>query len=308
MYEAEYFFIFWTPYKHKNVVTVLDSYEMIMSRGERDMTKNKLARYIANTALVAVLAAAGIGVYQLGTTPSEKSEIQEESLDTEKDQTEETKEETEDVGTTQVEAKTDSAVEMDKTEEKTDKDKVSEETAVAETAGTEENGEQETVNMEVSSTSEEQVSEVAANAAAVPKLSFSEDTLMDWPVNGSILLDYNMDQTVYFPTLDQYKLSPAIAVGAVEGAPVTASVKGMVYSVEDDPQTGTTLTMELGGGYQAIYGQLKDLTVKEGDMVEKGTVIGYIATPTKYYSNEGSNLYFAMKKNGEPVDPIAYLP
>ena len=23
---------------------------------------------------------------------------------------------------------------------------------------------------------------------------------------------------------------------------------------------------------------------------------------------EGSNLYFAMKKNGEPVDPIAYLP
>ena len=47
---------------------------------------------------------------------------------------------------------------------------------------------------------------------------------MEWPVNGNILLDYNMDQTVYFPTLDQYKLSPAIAVQAAEGAPVLASV------------------------------------------------------------------------------------
>ena len=49
---------------------------------------------------------------------------------------------------------------------------------------------------------------------------------MEWPVDGNILMDYNMDQTVYFPTLDQYKLSPAIAVQAVEGAPVLASVPG----------------------------------------------------------------------------------
>ncbi len=47
---------------------------------------------------------------------------------------------------------------------------------------------------------------------------------------------------------------------------------------------------------------------EEGQTIEKGAVIGYIASPTKYYSEEGSNLYFAMKKDGEPVDPIAYLP
>ena len=38
---------------------------------------------------------------------------------------------------------------------------------------------------------------------------------------------------MYFPTLDQYKLSPAIAVQAVEGAPVLASVPGTVYSIEE---------------------------------------------------------------------------
>ena len=131
---------------------------------------------------------------------------------------------------------------------------------------------------------------------------------MEWPVNGNILIDYNMDQTTYFPTLDQYRLSSAICVQAVESAPVVAAVNGTVFSIEEDVRTGTTVTMELGNGYQAIYGQLTDLTVAEGDTVKKGNIIGYISSPTKYYNVEGSNLYFAMKKNGEPIDPIVYLP
>ena len=65
--------------------------------------------------------------------------------------------------------------------------------------------------------------------------------------------------------------------------------------------------MELGNGYQAIYGQLKDLTVAEGDTVKEGDVIGNIDSPTKYYSVEGPNLYFQMKKDGETIDPFDYL-
>lgn len=89
---------------------------------------------------------------------------------------------------------------------------------------------------------------------------------------------------------------------------MTAAASGMVYSITQDARTGTTVTMELGDGYQAIYGQLKDLTVEEGQMVEQGTIIGYVSVPTKYYSVEGSNLYFAMKQNGEAIDPGMYLP
>ena len=58
---------------------------------------------------------------------------------------------------------------------------------------------------------------------------------------------------------------------AAEGAPVLASVPGTVYSIEENAQTGTTVTMEIGSGYQAVYGQLKDLAVEEGAKVDKGT-------------------------------------
>ena len=279
------------------------------------MTKNRIIKYAANTALLAVLAAAGIGVYQLGTAPSDEKIIQDEN---DPQTVEENMEEEPlvDAGTSQVEADLENAEEgnlagndIAETEDVMENESEPE----LQENGSEETAAQKTdMNADaVADTAEidmEETTDVSAEAASLPELSFSEDTLMQWPVNGNILLDYNMDQTTYFPTLDQYKLSPAIAVQAVEGAPVTASVRGTVYSVEEDPQTGTTVTMELGDGYQAIYGQLKDLAVSEGETVEQGETIGYIAAPTKYYIKEGSNLYFAMRQNGEPIDPIMYLP
>lgn len=41
--------------------------------------------------------------------------------------------------------------------------------------------------------------------------------------------------------------------------------------------------------------------------MEAGHVIGYVTEPTKYYSVEGSNLYFELRKDGVPVDPIEFL-
>lgn len=149
--------------------------------------------------------------------------------------------------------------------------------------------------------------ETSAVGIAAQALDFTEDSIMEWPVRGTVLVDYNMDETVYYPTLDQYRVSPAIALQAVEDAPVYAAADGQVLSVVQDACTGMTVTMELGNGYQAVYGQLKDLTVAEGDTVKEGEVIGNISAPTKYYSVEGPNLYFAMKKDGVPVDPFEYL-
>ena len=292
---------------------------------------NRITRIIANTVGLAAVAALGITVYQLGTAPV-KEAPQEQTEETQQDENS-----IADAGTSQVESENQPLLQEDgaeNTEEtsgdgSTDTESFDEEDAndtsensdtndnsniqdsnVSEnSSGSESNENTETTNVESAVSDESgETTDVSASAVNLPVVNFSEDTLMEWPVNGNILLDYSMDQTTYFPTLDQYKLSPAISVGAVEGAPVVAAVNGTVYSVEQNAQTGTTLTMELGNGYQAVYGQLTDLTVSEGDTVKKGTTIGYIAQPTKYYSTEGTNLYFAMRKNGEPIDPIEYLP
>lgn len=287
---------------------------------------NRVTRIIANTVGLAAVAALGITVYQLGTSPIKEEAPKEQTQNAaQSENTDDTSVGDEGVSQTESESQPSLEDNLDDVEmtsgdgntlvnlnEDINEDTVDKNEAEA-SADVDKNS-----NVNINNTDGElldvedpdagEATDVSASAINLPAVNFSEDTLMEWPVNGNILLDYSMDQTTYFPTLDQYKLSPAIAVGAVEGAPVVAAVNGTVYSVEQNAETGTTVTMELGNGYQAVYGQLTDLTVSEGDTIKKGTTIGYIAQPTKYYSTEGTNLYFEMKKDGEPIDPIAYLP
>lgn len=147
----------------------------------------------------------------------------------------------------------------------------------------------------------------AQTAEVLPTVTFGENDTMRWPVAGNVVLDYSMDGCIYFPTLQQYKYNPALVIGSDEGAQVVASARGIVESIGIDEETGTTVTMNLGDGYKLKYGQLQELTVAEGDVVEEGELIGYVSQPTKYYCKEGTNLYFAMTKDETPMDPILYL-
>lgn len=137
--------------------------------------------------------------------------------------------------------------------------------------------------------------------------SFSSGDTLVWPVVGNVLVPYSMDKTVYFSTLAQYKYNPALVISATEGDSISAAAGGKVTNVFYDEEIGNAVTMNIGNGYEATYGQLKDITVSLGDYVEKGNLVGYVAAPTKYYSVEGTNAYFALTLNGEPVDPMGQL-
>ena len=140
------------------------------------------------------------------------------------------------------------------------------------------------------------------------ELSFSEEEQLVWPVVGNILINYDMEKPVYFSTLEQYKCNPAIIIQAEEGQNITAAADGNIAKVEKTEELGNVITVELGNGYEAIYGQLTGIQVKEGDYVKQGQLIAQVAKPTKYYSKEGCNVYFALKKDGTSVNPMTKLP
>lgn len=141
----------------------------------------------------------------------------------------------------------------------------------------------------------------------VQQLVFSASDTLIWPVEGNVILNYSMDQTIYFSTLDQYKYNPALIISAEIGDEVLSAAVGEVTLIQEDAQTGTTVTINLGSGYEMIYGQLKDICVREGDRIAQGDLIGYVSEPTKYYSVEGPNVYFQLLKDGEPVNPMEHL-
>lgn len=130
---------------------------------------------------------------------------------------------------------------------------------------------------------------------------------LSWPVDGSILIPYSMDTTVYFETLDQYQCNPALFVKANVGTEVKAIWGGTVTKVEKSQRYGQLLTVDMGNGYVTTYGQLGDVTVKKGDSIETGATIGKIAEPTNYFLLEGAHLYLKMTKDGKPVNPTEYF-
>ena len=147
----------------------------------------------------------------------------------------------------------------------------------------------------------------AISTAMQPTLSFSDEDELVWPVVGNVLINYSMDKTIYFKTLDQYKYNPAIVIQANEGDMITAAAAGKVTSVFEDPEIGNAVTMDLGNGYEVTYGQLTNILVSEGSYVSMGDMIAEVAAPTKYYSVEGTNVYFKLTKDGEPINPMTRL-
>ena len=160
---------------------------------------------------------------------------------------------------------------------------------------------------EESVTVEENEEAQAISTAMQPTLNFEEGDSLVWPVVGNVLINYSMDKTIYFPTLDQYKYNPAIIIQANEGDIITAAAAGKVTSVFEDAQIGTAVIMDLGNGYEITYGQLGNVLVSEGSYVSMGDMIAQVAAPTAYYSVEGTNVYFKLTKDGAPINPMTCL-
>lgn len=160
---------------------------------------------------------------------------------------------------------------------------------------------------EVEDETETEEQSVAETAASREQLHFSPEEGLLWPLEGNVIINFSADETVYFATLDQYKTNPAVIISGEVNDKVYSVARGQITDISTNEVTGCTMTVDLGDGYQAIYGQLKEPNFAVGDYVESGHVLGFVAEPTKYYSVEGSNLYFALEKDGDPVDPIEFF-
>jgi murein DD-endopeptidase MepM/ murein hydrolase activator NlpD len=97
---------------------------------------------------------------------------------------------------------------------------------------------------------------------------------------------------------------------AAKGAPVKASARGVVVEattrLPGEPSYGTTVIIDHGHGLISRYAHLDSYSVKIGQAVRKGDVIGAVGETGLV---TGPHLHFEVLKNGKPVDPsLAFAP
>lgn len=180
----------------------------------------------------------------------------------------------------------------------------------AQTEVTTESSVQNTENESANENDTEEITEELVDVSgdgAMTASGYNGEDALAWPTPGNIIIPFSMDTTVYFKTLDIYKCNPGIVIESTEGSNVCAAYPGVVESITDSKEYGTVMTIDMGNGYKAVYGQLMNLRVREGDFVEVNQIIAEVAPVSAYYVEEGCNLYFALTRDEAPVNPIEFM-
>ena len=125
---------------------------------------------------------------------------------------------------------------------------------------------------------------------------------MMWPYIGPITSPYGWRT---HPISGVSRYHSGIDIGADYGDPVLAADAGTVAYADWFGGYGNAVIIEHGGGISTLYGHNSSLLVSVGQSVRKGQPIAY-AGSTGY--STGPHVHFEVRINGEPTNPMDYLP
>ena len=123
---------------------------------------------------------------------------------------------------------------------------------------------------------------------------------LPWPASGIVTGRFGRQQTTRFGTGISRS---GIEISIAEGQPVQAVHEGTVAYADQFTGYGDLVIVDHGNSVYSLYGYLSSMDVARGDRVEARTPIG--ATGRNPSGNPA--LYFELRVDGKPVDPLQWL-
>ncbi len=128
------------------------------------------------------------------------------------------------------------------------------------------------------------------------------------PVQGEILNPYSNNELVKSKTLGVWKTHDGIDIAAPLGTTVLSMTDGVVSDIYSDALWGVCIIIDHGDGLVGYYfGLDKSVPVAVGQEVGAGDVIGAVGNTAEIEISEDPHIHFAVKKNGEWVNPVEYF-
>ncbi len=136
----------------------------------------------------------------------------------------------------------------------------------------------------------------AVEPVAVPLTPFRG--ALDWPAAGRVTRKFGQgDRTV------GGGVKNGIEIAVTEGSPVLAVHPGSVGFAGVFPGYGTLVIIDHGAEHYSLYGYLSATTVERGQRVAAGDELGRAG----FAPTGGAALYFEVRIDGDPVDPVQWL-
>jgi murein DD-endopeptidase MepM/ murein hydrolase activator NlpD len=121
------------------------------------------------------------------------------------------------------------------------------------------------------------------------------------PVRGAITSNYGKRES---PRSGVEEFHSGIDISKSTGTPVSATADGIVSFSGWNGGSGNLVVLEHGFGYSTFYAHNKMNTVKVGQKVRRGDVIGYIGSTG---NTTGPHVHYEIWKDGSSVNPKKYI-
>jgi murein hydrolase activator len=132
---------------------------------------------------------------------------------------------------------------------------------------------------------------------AVPMGAFKGE--LPWPVAGRVRGAFGKHK---HPRFDTYTVQNGIDIEAAVDTPVRAVHDGVVVFADRFRGYGLMVILE-HGRHHTLYAHLAESAVQPGQQVPAGTVVGAVGSS----GLEGQGLYFELRTQGKPEDPLGWL-
>jgi septal ring factor EnvC (AmiA/AmiB activator) len=138
----------------------------------------------------------------------------------------------------------------------------------------------------------------AGSVVALPIRPFKGD--LPWPASGRVVSNFGRAPAGRFGTTI---VRNGIEVAAAQGSDAVAVHEGTVSYAAPFSGFGTLVIINHGAAAFTLYGHLIDAAVKAGTKVSRGTTLGRVGMSP----SGGAALYFEVRIDGRPVDPLEWL-
>lgn len=126
--------------------------------------------------------------------------------------------------------------------------------------------------------------------------------LTEVPVHGTITSGVGMR---YNPGADETRMHHGLDIAVAEGTPIRTAGAGRVVRAEVADGYGNLVVVDHGGGLETRYAHLREIGVREGDVVAAGQVVGAAGSTG---NSRGPHLHFEVRRDGHAVDPRLEVP
>jgi septal ring factor EnvC (AmiA/AmiB activator) len=139
---------------------------------------------------------------------------------------------------------------------------------------------------------------LAEGDVAVPVAAFKG--ALAWPAEGRVRSTFGRHK---HPKFDTYTVQNGIEIEAPVDSPVAAVHEGAVVFAERFKGYGLMVVVDHGGKHHSLYAHLGEARVQNGQKVAAGEILGTVGST----GLEGPGLYFEMRFQGRPEDPMEWL-